>query len=130
MTMRGMRSLTAVAGAAVIALAGPLAFSGPAAAEPYGTRTCTTVPLISCSTGSLEPHSSERWLEVRFGGGACRVSWSLYNTTNNGEWVTGGNRYFVGTTTFKVHGLNAGHYYRLDAVSQNCVITARLRNFT
>ncbi|GAT70731.1 hypothetical protein PS9374_06417 [Planomonospora sphaerica] len=130
MTMRGKRSLLAAAGAAVIALAGPLAFSGPAAAEPYGTRTCTTAPLVSCTTGSLEPHSSEGWLEVRFSGGACRVSWSLYNVSNNWQRVAGGTKYFAASTTFKVHGLVPGHYYRLEAVSQNCVLGMRLRNFT
>ncbi|MGI5162353.1 hypothetical protein [Microbispora sp. CA-102843] len=140
MTPRGsgtripFRRLTA-AGIMASAFLGTALVAGPASAEPYGTRTCNNAPpLISCSAGSLEPHSSERWLEVKLnpsGALICHVRWDLYNTTNNGNQVTGGTKYLAtSSTTFKVTNLNVGQYYRLEAVSDNCALSIRLRNWT
>ncbi|MFF4774719.1 hypothetical protein [Microtetraspora fusca] len=125
----------AAAGTVAAAFLGTVLIAGPASAEPYGTRTCNNAPpLISCTTGSLEPHSTQKWLEVKLnpsGSAICRVSWSLYDITNNWTRVADGTKYLAtSSTTFKVNNLNASHYYRLEAVSQNCMLSIRLRNFT
>ncbi|GIH22554.1 hypothetical protein Aph01nite_08640 [Acrocarpospora phusangensis] len=116
------------------ALLGVSLAAGPAAAEPYGTRTCSTPPVISCGTGGLEPHSSEGWLEVRLnptGSAVCHVRWDLYDLNNNWSWEGGGTKYLLSSsTTFKVYDLAIGHNHRLEANSNNCVLSIRLRNFT
>jgi hypothetical protein len=109
--------------------------AGPASAEPYGTRTCNNAPpLISCGAGTLEPHSSEGWLEVKLnpsGALVCHVRWDLYDITNNWNWAAGGTKYLAtSSTTFKVYNLAIGHQYRLEAVSDNCALSIRLRNWT
>jgi|GEM_PF-3944407 len=125
----------AAAGTLAMAFLGTTLVAGPASAEPYGTRTCNNAPpLISCGAGTLEPHSWEKWLEVKLnpsGALVCRVNWELYNITNNWSRVSWGTKDLVSSsTTFKVYNLNASHYYRLEATSPNCMLSIRLRNWT
>ncbi|WP_189244019.1 hypothetical protein [Planobispora rosea] len=125
------RPFTAAAGAAAIALAAPLMFGGPAAAEPYGTRWCTTNPLPCGTSPGLEPHSTEGWLEVRLAGPGCHVRWDLYELRGtNWPHVAGGSKFLLTSSTFKVRNLDTTAYYRLEVSSLNCVVTGRLRNFT
>ncbi|MEU8176322.1 hypothetical protein AB0C14_25905 [Microbispora hainanensis] len=128
------RRLTA-AGIMASALLGTVLVAGPASAEPYGTRSCNNAPpFISCGAGTLEPHSSERWLEVKLnpsGALVCHVRWDLYDISNNWSWAAGGTKYLAtSSTTFKVYNLAVGHQYRLEAVSDNCMLSIRLRNWT
>ncbi|MFF3437839.1 hypothetical protein [Streptosporangium sp. NPDC002721] len=125
----------AAAGTMAVAFLGTMLVAGPASAEPYGTRTCNNAPpLVSCTTGSLEPHSSQRWLEVKLnpsGAAICRVNWWLYDVTNNWSLAASGTKNVVAsTTTFKVNNLNASHYYRLESTAINCMLSIRLRNWT
>lgn len=125
----------AAAGTMATALLGTMLAAGPASAEPYGTRSCNNAPpLVSCGTGSLEPHSWEGWLEVKLnpsGAVVCRVNWWLYNTTNNWSLDRSGSVNLVSSsTTFKVYGLSTSSYYWLDATSPNCMLSIRLRNWT
>ncbi|GAB1818886.1 hypothetical protein [Herbidospora sp. RD11066] len=128
------RLVTAVITVAVF-LVGTMLAAGPASAEPYGTRTCNTAPpFITCGAGTLEPHSSQGWLEVKLnptGALICHVTWTLYDITNNWAWAAGGVKALAtSSTTFKVNGLSIGHQYRLEAWSSNCVTSIRLRNWT
>ncbi|MEN3538858.1 hypothetical protein AAH991_27360 [Microbispora sp. ZYX-F-249] len=55
----------------------------------------------------------------------------MADTSNNWSWAAGGTKYLASSsTTFKVYGLNVGHYYRLEATSDNCMLSIRLRNWT
>ncbi|WP_067178143.1 hypothetical protein [Microtetraspora niveoalba] len=129
------RRLAAAGTMAAAFLGTTMLVTGPASAEPYGTRTCNNAPpLVSCTTGSLEPHSSEKWLEVKLnpsGSAICHVRWDLYDVTNNWTRSAGGTKYLsTSSTTFKVYSLNPSHYYRLEATSNNCMLSIRLRNWT
>ncbi|WP_433221501.1 hypothetical protein [Microtetraspora malaysiensis] len=129
------RRLAAAGTMAAAFLGTTMLIAGPASAEPYGTRTCNNAPpLLSCTTGALEPHSSQKWLEAKLnpsGSPICTVSWSLLDVTNNYTRAAGGTKYLAtSSTTFKVNNLNTSHNYRLEAVSHNCKLSIRLRNFT
>jgi hypothetical protein len=125
----------AAAGTVAAVCLGTMLVAGPASAEPYGTRTCNNAPpLISCTTGALEPHSSEGWLEAKLnpsGAAICHVNWWLYDVSNNWSLAASGTKYLAtSSTTFKVYNLATSHNYRLEAVSGNCALSIRLRNWT